>query len=49
MVIIPFSSLHDLMASFTTIIFKNESVNFRREAISCLRFYSSGNAKADSM
>lgn len=44
---IPFSSVHGCMSSFTMIIFLKESLILNRDAISCLRFSSSGIAKAD--
>ena len=47
MVRMPFSSLHGLMSSFTTMTFLKVSLILRREAVSCFLFSSSGKASAD--
>ena len=47
MVRMPFSSLHGLMSSFTTMTFLKVSSILRREAVSCFLFSSSGKASAD--
>ena len=47
MVRMPFSSLHGLISSFTTMTFLKVSLILRREAVSCFLFSSSGKASAD--